>query len=270
MANQQHSPNSPSSKMFAVLRTVARLRSAPVSAIADQLDIPVPTAHRICRQLERLGLLQRTPGARSWSVGPLAIDLAADVLAAGSSLAVPHGILRALTQEIGEMCSLAIQVGDEVVYVASAESPHGLAVSFRAGRRAPLCCTSSGKLFLSRLSDRELRAFLEASPPVKFTQWTITDAERLVAEVGRVREQGFATTNQEYLMHVVGAAVPVTGPDNTLYAALSVTAPDVRTSLVRLHDFVPALKRAAAQLALFYTGRPHRTAAGERLLPQRA
>lgn len=72
-------------------------------------------------------------------------------------------ILRALTREIGEMCSFAVQVDDEVVYVASAEPPQDLTLSFRAGRKAPLFCTSSGRLFLARLDDASLARYLETA-----------------------------------------------------------------------------------------------------------
>jgi DNA-binding IclR family transcriptional regulator len=55
--------DSPAAKVMAMLDAVARLRAAPLSALAEHLDIPTPTAHRICRELERLGWLQRLPGS---------------------------------------------------------------------------------------------------------------------------------------------------------------------------------------------------------------
>ena len=241
--------DSPAAKVMAVLDAVARLRAAPLHSLAEQLDLPTPTAHRICRELERLGWLQRLPGSRSWTVARALVDLSANALAGAANSVVADGILRALTREIGEMCSFAVQVDDEVVYVASAEPPQDLTLSFRAGRKAPLFCTSSGRLFLARLDDASLARYLEAAECPAFTRFTVTDPKRLLAIIRRVRIAGYAVTEQEYILHVVGAGVPVIGPHSTFYGVLSVAAPDVRCSAKRLEKLLPILKRAAARLA---------------------
>lgn len=241
--------DSPAAKVMAMLDTVARMRVAPLSALAEHLDIPTPTAHRICRELERLGWLQRMPGTRMWTVARALVDLSANTLASAANSASAHAILRSLTAEIGEMCSFAVQVDDEVVYVASAEPPQELTLSFRAGRKAPLFCTSSGRLFLSRLDDAPLARYLKAAERPAYTRNTVTDPKKLLAIIRRVRAAGYAVTEQEYMGHVVGAGVPVIGLDGTFYGVLSVAAPDVRCGTKRLAQLVPTLQRAALRLA---------------------
>jgi DNA-binding IclR family transcriptional regulator len=98
------------------------------------------------------------------------INLARTTLAAAAGSATADAILRALTRDTGEMCSFGVQVGDEVAYVASAEPPHELTVFFRAGRRAPLFCTSNGRLFLSRLDDEEVRPYRRRETPIAKSQ----------------------------------------------------------------------------------------------------
>lgn len=241
--------DSPAAKVMAVLDCVARLRAPSLSAIAEQLDMPTPTAHRICRELERLGWLQRLPGSRMWTVSRALVDLSANVLAGAANSAAAQAILRALTREIGEMCSFAVQIDDEVVYIASAEPPQELTLSFRAGRKAPLFCTSSGRLFLARLDDVSLARYLEAAECPAFTRYTVTDPKKLLAIIRRVRAAGHAVTEQEYMLHVVGAGVPIIGPHDAFYGVLSVAAPDVRCSSKRLERLLPLLRRAAARLA---------------------
>lgn len=250
MARQfKASLDSPAAKVMAMLDTVARMRVAPLSALAEYLDIPTPTAHRICRELERLGWLQRMPGTRMWTVARALVDLSANTLASAANSATTHAILRSLTAEIGEMCSFAVQVDDEVVYVASAEPAQELTLSFRAGRKAPLFCTSSGRLFLSRLDDAPLAQYLKVGERPAFTRKTVTDPKKLLAIIRRVRAAGYAVTEQEYMLHVVGVGVPVIGLDGTFYGVLSVAAPDVRCNTKRLDQLVPILKRAALPLA---------------------
>jgi DNA-binding IclR family transcriptional regulator len=247
--NDKASLRSPTSKILGVLGTVARLQQASVSAIAEDLGLTLPTAHRICAEIERVGLLQRVPGTRLWTVALPMVDIASNALAAAAGSAAAHAILRRLTYDTGEMCSIGVEVGDEVVYIASAEPPNELTLFFRAGRRAPLYCTSSGRLFLSRLDNAAVRAYLAAAPLTTYTRYTIQDPQRLAAEIARIRTRGFAMTNQEYVLHIIGAAVPISGFNGTFYGALSIAAPLVRMDTARLRKTIPVLQDAAARLA---------------------
>ncbi|HSR81743.1 MAG TPA: IclR family transcriptional regulator [Hyphomicrobiaceae bacterium] len=247
--NLRASLHSPTSKVLGVLGAVARLQQASISAIAEDLGLTLPTTHRICAEIERVGLLQRVPGTRLWTVALPMVDIACNALAAAAGSATAHAILRRLTHDTGEMCSIGVEVGDEVVYIASAEPPNELTLFFRAGRRAPLYCTSSGRLFLSRLDDAAVRDYLAAAPLAAHTRYTIQDPQRLAAEIARIRMRGFAMTNQEYVLHIVGAAVPISGANGTFYGALSIAAPLVRMDAARLRRTMPALQDAAAQLA---------------------
>jgi DNA-binding IclR family transcriptional regulator len=250
MAGKRSGPlDSPAAKILAALATIARCKTVAVSTLAQELGVPPPTAHRICAELERLGYVQRVPGTRHWTVARPLVEVAANVIAAAAGDAVIDAILAGVTNKIGEMCSFAVHVGDEVVYVASSEAPHGVTLSFRAGRKAPLFCTSSGRLFLSSFDDAALESYLAAANLEAFTPFTITSRKGLADTIRRVRRQGYAVTIQEYVLHAVGAAVPVRTPDGRLYGALSIAAPDVRMNNKSLRGVVPLLLQAAERLA---------------------
>ncbi len=253
--------DSPSARTLAILTAVARLHAASVSVLAERLDLPVATTHRICSELERLGYLQRVPGTRLWTVAHRLVGLASHTLSAAVGSLAANAILRELTDKVGEVSSFAVQSGEEVLYVASVESPHALTLSFRAGRKAPLFCTSSGRLFLARLDDEGLSRYLRAARRPAFTRHTVTDPRRLLSIIRRVRAQGYAVTSQEYVLHVVGAAVPVVGKDGTFFGAVSIAAPAVRTGKAKMRRLVPALKNAATRLAEALSQQPSTLAA---------
>jgi DNA-binding IclR family transcriptional regulator len=252
--SDQSTLDSPTAKIMAVLDAVARLANAPVSLVAEHTGLPAPTAYRICVELERLGHLQRVPGTRNWTVARPLVDLAASTLASAATSTAVSAILTSLAKQIGEMTSFAVQLDDNVLYIASAEAPQELTLSFRAGRKAPLFCTSSGRLFLARLDDATLEQYLRNAELLAYTRHTNTDARKLRAELMNIRERGYAITRQEYILHVVGAAVPVESGSGLLYGALSVAAPDVRMEVAGLKRAIPVLvaasKKLAASLAL--------------------
>jgi DNA-binding IclR family transcriptional regulator len=240
--------DSPAAKLLAALAAVAQARAVSGSDLAGWLGMPVATTHRTCSELERLGYLQRVPGTRLWTVAHRLVGLAADALAAAAGSLAADTVLRELTEKVGEVSSFAVQSGDDVLYVASVESPHALTLSFRAGRKAPLFCTSSGRLFLARLDDRAVLQYLRSTRRPAYTRHTVTDPTKLLAIIRRVRQQGYAITDQEYVLHIVGAAVPVIGRDGTFFGAVSIAAPDIRAGKARMREFLPALKRAAVRL----------------------
>jgi len=247
---------SPAGKLLDVLGAVARRPNTPLVTLAAELGLKPPTAHRITTELERLGYLQRVPGSRKLTVSPTLVALASDVIAAAAASVPIQAFLRALSEEIGEMCSLGIAIGDEIVYAASAEPRQQQTLTFRAGRRAPLFCTSSGKLFLAELDEASLEAFLALSRRPAYTRYTITDAKLLRRVIARTRKEGYALTNQEFVLHIVGAAVPVRERGGRMVAALSVAAPTVRLTLAGVKRLVPRLKAAAVRLERYFSPSP--------------
>ena len=90
---------------------------------------------------------------------------------------------------------------------------------------------------------------LEMSRRKAYTAHTRTSASDIMADIRKVRAQGFAISNQEYILHISGAAVPVLNHEKKLVAALSVAALSVRTSSQQLRQLIPTLQDAATALA---------------------
>ena len=91
------------------------------------------------------------------------------------------------------------------------------------GYRIPAHATAIGKVLLSTLPAEELKARLGGVQLERYTENTITDFKSLVAELGRVAEQGFAVDDQEIIPGGICVAAPIIDKTNKTVAALSVT-----------------------------------------------
>ncbi|MGI9384784.1 MAG: IclR family transcriptional regulator [Methyloligellaceae bacterium] len=238
----------PVGKAFAVLEAFASRGAASLTEIALALGLPKTTVHRITTQLETLGYLQREPGSRKLSISTHLAMLASDLIAASMRLAPRHAVLQDLSMQLGESCSLALRVGYEIVYVDDVTAMSPLAFQFQTGRRSPLHCTSTGKLYLAQMSDAELERYLASETLVAHTPKTIVTSDRLRAVLADVAAGGFAASDEEYVLGVVGAAVPVRGAGGRLLAGLTVSIPAARMSYADLPGLRPALQTAAAKL----------------------
>ena len=116
------------------------------------------------------------------------------------------------------------------------------------GCRSPLYCTSTGKLYLAWMSNSELDRYLKSEKLIPYTENTITDADSLRKVISTIREDGFASTNSEFVLGVIGAAVPVVDKTNRLLAGLAISVPSVRMAFADIPKLRPALAEAADAL----------------------
>ncbi|HVZ53056.1 MAG TPA: IclR family transcriptional regulator [Pseudolabrys sp.] len=240
----------PTVKAVAILEAMATARRPlGVSEIGVLLGLPKPTAHRIVRMLESEGLLQREPSSRRYVPGARMVHLGLGIVAAAMLRAPRHAILEALSQQIGETCNFGVMTGSHVVYLDRVESAWPLGLRFEPGSRVPLHCTSMGKLFLSQLPEQKRALLLRSIPLYRYTEYTITDAERLDADLSKIQSSQVSIDNQEFLAGVVCVAVPVRDGGGRPVAALAVSAPLARMTLEQGLQHVPLLQSAAEQLA---------------------
>jgi DNA-binding IclR family transcriptional regulator len=182
-------------------------------------------------------------------VAPRLVRLATDALKAASALSPAHEVLREVAHAVTGTCSLAILQGGEVAYIDSAVADSPLMLNFQTGQRAPLYCTSSGKVFLASMDKKMLDRYLATGPWNGITRRTIVEPRRLREEIERTREREYAMTESEFVEGVVGAAVPVSGPAGHPLAALTVSVPEARQTLEDLKRLIPLLQRSAAKLS---------------------
>lgn len=237
-------------KVFAVLETIASAqRPLAISELAALLAVPKPTMHRIVRQLDTEGLLQREPHSRVYGPGPRLLSFALGAVRSSMRSAPRHAVLEALSAKVGETCNFGMIAGNAVLYLDRVEASWPFGLRFEPGSRVPLHCTSVGKLLLSIQPRRRRDQVIRATTLARYTENTITDPDALHAELEDIRRRGHSIDNQEFLAGVVCLAVPVRDNKGVICAGLAMSAPHARMSVAEAVERLPALFEAAEQLA---------------------
>lgn len=214
-----------------------------LSSVMEETQLPKSTAARLLRALERNGLAQRRSGG-GFRPGPVLVDYARRDTPVGdlATLALPY--LEALEQETGETTNIAIPTPTGVARLAQVDSHNVLGAGNWVGRRIPPHASSMGKVFM---------AFGAAQPPfgrlARLGPNTITGMADLLHELEQVRQQGYATTWEELEAGLCSVAAPVRGSRGTVIAAISVSAPTVRTTRGRLEELAGHVVRTADALS---------------------
>jgi DNA-binding IclR family transcriptional regulator len=161
-----------------------------------------------------------------------------------------HIVLQRLARSVNETCNIGTLVNGEVIYLDRVEAEHWpLRLQFTSGSRVPLHCSAIGKLFLALAPPARRKRLLQSVALTRYTDHTITERTRLDGELRHIREEQVSFDREEYLAGVVCMAVPVTGRNGEILAALAVQAPQARMSVETARRHLPAMRRAATQLS---------------------
>jgi IclR family transcriptional regulator, acetate operon repressor len=242
--------DTPALRLFALLELVAsKDEFVSLQSLVEETGLPKPTLHRMLQQLEGAGLLVRQADGRHYGTGTRLRRLAEDLLLNATQHGARHAVLRNLVEEIGESCNVTALSGNEVVYLDRVETPEPLRFYLHAGSRVPAHCSASGKMILSQLSPSQRRKLLGHAPLKQYTPNTVTDLDLLEEELKRVRRDGFALDDEEFLPGLVCVAVLVptgTGRSNLCLAA---QAPVMRLTTDKALQLLPALQRTAQAIS---------------------
>jgi len=98
------------------------------------------------------------------------------------------------------------------------------------GSRIPLHANAPGKAILASLDPQRVDEIIDEQGLPTMTEETITDRERLDAELRTVKEVGVAFCRGEQFSDIVGVATPIALGDRTPAAAIGVCGPTERLS----------------------------------------
>jgi DNA-binding IclR family transcriptional regulator len=195
------------------LKVLERILTAPhnpgLTEIASDLSLAKSTTHGILAALEESGWVVRDPLTRQYTCGHLLKDL---VVSAEVRIPLIHQarpFLKELAAELDEDVFLGMFTPHYLLILDQVESSKKLKVSTRPGTRLSIFAGASGKIFLAYEERERVVSLVHSTPLPQFTPRSITDPDRYLAELDRVRQEGVAFDTEEYIPGVRAVAVPI-------------------------------------------------------------
>jgi len=214
--------------------------------IANKVGIPESTALRILNTLITYGYAQQDHLSKHYLL-TLKISYLGNLVK--SSLDI-RKIARPYLEELSRVCeesaSLVIEQNMEAVYIDFVEGPDKLLRTLALiGRAAPLHTTAVGKCLLLNYSSLDIERYIEIKGLVKLTNNSITSREKLLDELKKVRNNGYAVDNEECEVGVRCVAAPIRDYMDKIIASISITGPTTRLT----KDMIEKLKDMVIQTA---------------------
>ncbi len=234
-------------KTLRVLEAVSADRAfRPLGELAAIAAVPKPTAHRILTTLVDEGYVLRHEH-RGYTGGPRLRALMYSLMGDDDVDAV----LADLSAHTGQTTNFGLRSGGEAIYTHKHDGAQPYHVHPNLGARLSLHATAIGKCILAWMPREQAVDLVARTGLAECTDRTITDPERLFAELDEVREHGYAIDDEENEPTIRCLAAPVLGHDDVVLGAVGVSTLTLALDRATVEAFAPDVLGAARQIGTF-------------------
>jgi DNA-binding IclR family transcriptional regulator len=232
-----------------VLETLAASRTpVPVAVVAQHIGADRSTAYRMLLTLIDAGYVDRDASGKHYKLSYKVLSLTKYLQHDDRIAELVAASLRHISELTRETVHYCVRDRFESVLLYRVHGTQRVAIDFKIGDRAPLHCTSIGKVLLCNEGEDFLEQVLARGLP-QFARRTIVEPDALRAELRRVRRQGFAYDEFEFADDMRCVAVPVFDQSGALHGGISLSGPSSRYTQERLVDLRDIALREARELS---------------------
>lgn len=219
-----------------------QLRLKEISALAD---INQPTAYRLLNTLKECNLIEQHES--SYSLGRGFLKYEGIVLNSMEIRRICLPYLEELSNNLKINVNLAVLDGQEVIYVARAETPYCTYGYFHIGMRRPIYCTALGKVLTCKSPEIVREVFKNVVN--RYTLNTIISENDFINEIEKVRLQGYAVDLEEWNNGINCIAVPIYNGSGEIVAGISISGPTSIYPLEKISENIPILIEYANRIS---------------------
>ncbi|AOR36539.1 IclR family transcriptional regulator [Streptomyces fodineus] len=236
-------------RAVSVLEILAQRGEAGVSEVAAEIDVHKSTAFRLLGALEARGLVEQAADRGKYRLGFGIVRLAGAVTGRLDITQQGREVCERLSEEIGETVNIAVLQEHYAVNLYQVRGPGAVGTHNWVGQLTPVHATSSGKILLAHLPEKERAEVLAASGLLKLTPHTLTARSKLEKNLAEARERGYAVTMEELEIGLHAMAAPIRSHHGGVVAALSASGPAYRFTEERIHELAPLLLKGAQEIS---------------------
>jgi IclR family KDG regulon transcriptional repressor len=209
-----------------------------VTELANKLGLNKSSIFRILETLVLHGFIEQNKETKKYKLGYQFLELSTKLLESIDIRQEAIPFLRQLEEISNEVIHLVIYSQKEAVYIEKLEGNETLRMHSQVGRRAPLHCTSAGKVILAHLPVNEVKEIIQMYGLPRHTEKTITTEEELFENLSIIRKQQYGIEREENETGITCIAVPLFNHLGEVAGAISISG----TALRMNDDKIAAIK----------------------------
>lgn len=231
-------------KVFHLLEVLVNNGKLSLSELSRLTGYGKSTTQRIVNTLKYLKYINQDPITLEYFPSIKLYELGNSVINTISIKNIARPYLLQLYNELNETINLGIVNDKNVVYLDKFVSKSPLKAEQELGIEFPIYCSALGKA-IAAFSNKK---FSFKGEYIQYTENTIISDEELYKELSKIREQGYALDNEEYVNGLICIAVPILNSTGNPVAAISVSIPTIRFETDKIDYYVYTLKDYANKI----------------------
>ena len=201
-----------------------------VTEISKRLGFHKSTTHALLQTLREEGYVIYDPAIKKYSLGYKPLDLAGRINYRRDLREISYPIMKELSQKCDEDVALNILVEGRSISIEVIESQYFIRHIIPLGKPYPLHCRAAGKIIMAYLPKKEINDIIKRHGLKKYTSKTITQKNKLFAELDKTKQKGYADSRQEFGPEGVSLAFPIFNKEGVI-GSLS-----IHSTVNRLND----------------------------------
>ena len=240
-------------RAIGILELFKTHKQLDLGEITELIGLSKSTIHTIINTLVEKHLLRKNEKSKKYQLGYSILELGLKQLAEldiYKQVALP---LKKLSNNVNKSCSLGIWDNNSILIIARSDPDISYARGFSSVppiRRKPAYCTSIGKLILSFMQKEAIEAYLNEVDLLPFTKNTLTNRDKFIEELVKIRDRGYSLDNKEYVSYMMSISAPIHGASGKIEGGISIYSDSDDYDDNCLNEFVDPLIRTAYEISI--------------------
>ena len=223
--------------------------SLSLSEISKLSDFNPSTAHRILNSLKGRGYVRQNRNSNNYCLSFKLIGLASKIGWRKLLRDEAHLILADLAEKTKQTAYLIVLDGDEALCLDRIDgNPHITIATLEIGGHMPMNMGAGPRVLMAYLSKEEQDRVIENKGLVAWTADTITNPLSLKKNLGKIKKDGYAFSDQDVTEGVAALGCPVYDYSDKVIAALSIAGVSSSYHEKQLPFLIDSVRQAADDL----------------------
>ena len=217
-----------------------------VSELAEKLDIPASSTHRILASLKKNHFVMQSTETKKYRLGYKVLTLTSNMSKDNQFTITAKPFMKELADKINKTVTLCVMDGESLICLYYVESKDTSMFLVRTGFAMPPHATSAGKAIQAYMPIEQVKQVYMGNHD-QFTSNTKITMEGFLKELEVVHKTGYAVSDEELQIGVQGVACPIFDFNHNVIGSVSFTALKVDQCLT--NENIQLLKECAQKIS---------------------
>lgn len=220
-----------------------------VAELSKKLNINRTTVNRIIKQLSNELFVVQNKSNKKYTIGPSLFHIGSKYLYKNDKFSAIREVVDNIALNTMQNIGYSILEKGIVMNLYESEIAMPVKITYQHGTIFPINCGAYGKTIMAFYEPlEELEKIVTTSKLEKKTPKTITNPNELLKEYEKIRQQGYAFSDEEHLQGAFGLGVPIFNPEGKIHGCIGLAAINSLSNRKEINIYIEELKKGAYEI----------------------